>query len=527
MILFFLVLWLLLGAFLAWGAGRVRPDLSRWVSIFFLAVQTIVLIVLWVENSGMAGPLPQGRWWVEASQPWISQLGASFHFGLDGLSLVLCLLTSALGIFSVAASWKGIQERIGFFHFNVLWVLAALTGIFLALDLLLFYFFWELILIPLYLLIGIWGHENRSYAALKFFIFTQAGGLFLLLSTVGLYLVHGNGTGVYTFDYLQLLGTAMPVQTAFWLMLGFGLAFAVKLPVVPIHSWLPDAHAEAPTAGSVILAGLVLKAGAYGFLRFLIPLFPGPAHTIAPLAMALGVVGILYGAILAFAQTDLKRMIAYTSVSHMGFVLLGAFAGNAFALQGAVVIILSHGLSTGALFIMAGGLQDRLHTRDLSKMGGLWSVMPKMGGFGLFFALASLGLPGLGNFVGELLVLLGTYQVSVVAAVFATLGFIAAMVYSLWLVQRVFTGKYTGDGKVADLDGREFVLFAVQALALIVLGLYPQPILNTVRPALANIQSDASISLQQSGSASVPDLGFIARDNVDAAVLPFDAEGRP
>ncbi len=277
-------------------------------------------------------------------------------------------------------------------------------------------------------------------------------------------------------------------------MLGFGLAYAVKLPVVPIHTWLPDAHAEAPTAGSVILAGLVLKAGAYGFLRFLIPLFPDSARAIAPWAMALGVVGILYGALLAFAQTDLKRMIAYTSVSHMGFVLLGAFAGNAFALQGAVVIIISHGLSTGALFILAGALQDRLHTRDLKNMGGLWSVVPRMGGFGLFFALASLGLPGLGNFIGELLVLLGTFQVSVPAAVFATLGFIAATVYSLWFVQRVFAGKYTGDGKVADLDAREFVVLGAQALGLLWLGLYPQPVLDAVRPALVNTEIRVSES---------------------------------
>jgi NADH-quinone oxidoreductase subunit M len=243
--------------------------------------------------------------------------------------------------------------------------------------------------------------------------------------------------------------------------------------------------------------------------------------------MALGVVGILYGAVLAFAQTDLKRMIAYTSVSHMGFVLLGAFAGNAFALQGAVIIILSHGLSTGALFIMAGALQDRLHTRDLKKMGGLWSVMPKMGGFGLFFALASLGLPGLGNFVGELLVLLGTYQVSVLAAVFATLGFIAAMVYSLWMVQRVFTGNYTGDGKVTDLDAREVALFGAQALALIALGLYPQPVLDTVRPALANIQSDASVSLGRPATVRDTGFGMAPQGGVDSVGIRFESEDWP
>jgi NADH-quinone oxidoreductase subunit M len=266
------------------------------------------------------------------------------------------------------------------------------------------------------------------------------------------------------------------------------------------------------------LAGLVLKAGAYGFLRFLIPLFPDAAAAVAPAAMALGVAGILYGAVLSFAQTDLKRMIAYTSISHMGFVLLGAFVGNTFALQGAVVIILSHGLSTGGLFIMAGALQDRMHTRDLDRMGGLWSVMPRMGGFGLFFALASLGLPGLGNFIGELLVLLGTFTVSPAAAVAGTLGFIAAMVYSLWMVHRVFTGEYTGAGGLADLDRREVAVFAAHALALLWLGIYPQPVLDAISPSLAAIPASAAVSaasaVNPSATETLPAVPAMERETI-------------
>ena len=265
-------------------------------------------------------------------------------------------------------------------------------------------------LVPLYFLTLIWGHkERRIYAAIKFFIYTQVGGLLMLVAILGLYVLHGRQTGVNTFLYDELLGTELSGSAAMWLMLGFVAAFAVKLPVVPLHTWLPDAHTEAPTAGSILLAGLVLKAGAYGFIRFVWPLFPSAALQLAPWAMLLGAVSILYGAVSAFGQTDLKRMVAYTSVSHMGFVLLGVFAGNQLGLQGAVVVILAHGLSTGGLFFLSGSLYERLQTRDLTQMGGLWSQMPRMGTAWLICVLASLGLPGLGNFVGEFFVLLGTF----------------------------------------------------------------------------------------------------------------------
>ena len=262
--------------------------------------------------------------------------GIHFHLALDGLSLLLLMLTFLLGIMSVLASWTEIQEAVGFFHLNLLWVLAGIAGVFLAMDLFLFYFAWELMLVPMYFLIAIWGHERRVYAAAKFFLFTQLSGLLMLIAILALYFAHHTATGIFTFEYADLLGTPLSSHAALWIMLGFFVAFAVKLPMFPLHTWLPDAHTEAPTAGSVVLAGLLLKTGAYGMLRFVMPLFPAAAHAFAPVAMVLAVIGILYGAILAFAQTDLKRLVAYTSVSHLGFVLLGIFAWNKLALQGAV-----------------------------------------------------------------------------------------------------------------------------------------------------------------------------------------------
>jgi NADH-quinone oxidoreductase subunit M len=320
---------------------------------------------------------------------------------------------------------------------------------------------------------SIWGHENRVYAAIKFFIFTQASSLLMLLAILTLFFLHHQQTGVYTFAYDQLLGTLMDPSTAMWLMLGFFVAFAVKLPAVPFHTWLPDAHTEAPTAGSVILAGLLLKTGAYGMLRFVLPLFPQAAWLFAPAAMVLAVTGILYGAVLAFAQADLKRLVAYTSISHLGFVLLGIFAWNELALQGAVLQMICHGISTGALFMLAGALQARLHTRDMRRMGGLWSTAPRLGGVGLFFAMAALGLPGLGNFLAEFLVLVGSFRVSALLTMVATLGLVTATVYALRLVQQTFHGPNTEGWRIPDLTARNMATMAVMIAALVWLGLYP------------------------------------------------------
>lgn len=489
MILLWLILIPLIGGVVSLLLSRTHPKYSRWAALIATVVDLLLTIALWA-----GAPTHQSRWLYEFNQEWMPQLGIRFHLAMDGLSLALLLLTFFLGAMSVLASWDEIQERVGFFYFNLLWVLAGITGVFLAVDLFLFYLFWELMLVPMYFLIAIWGHGRKTYAAIKFFLFTQLSGLLMLAAIVSLAAIHKGQSGGYSFDLESLLGMPLSTGTARLLMLGFFAAFAVKLPVVPVHTWLPDAHSEAPTAGSVILAGLLLKTGAYGLLRFALPLFPGPAHDFAPAMMTLGVAGVLYGAILAIGQKDLKRFIAYTSVSHMGFVLIGIFAGNPTALTGAFIQMISHGVSTGALFILAGALQHRMHTREIARMGGLWETMPALSGAGLFFVMASAGLPGLGDFVGEFLVLLGAYQANVGLTVVAALGIIAATLYGLRITAEVLQGPNRNDWRLPDLFPREWVIVGSMMAGLLWLGVYPQSFIRMFQATSEKpVQSIASI----------------------------------
>ncbi len=488
---------LMTGGILAWLAASRSLVLARWISLFAVSINFLIAIVLWVQQPGVNES--QSSWILDFSLPWIPRFGIGFHLALDGLSLLMLLLTFFLGAISVLISWKEIQSRVGLYHFCLLWVLAGITGVFLAMDLFLFFFFWEVMLIPMYFLIIIWGHENSRYAAFKFFIFTQASGLLMLVAIVGLYFVNGNQTGNFTFDYFQLLGANLPSGVAMWLMLGFLAAFVVKLPVVPFHTWLPDAHSQAPTAGSLILAGLLLKTGAYGLLRFIVPLFRDQAIVIAPWAMAIGVFGIIYGAILAFSQTDLKRLVAYTSVSHMGFIMLGVFSFNELAAQGVVMQMITHGISTGALFIIAGFIYERIHTRDITRMGGFWKSMPFLGACAMVFAMASLGLPGLGNFVAEFLTLVGAWQASHKLTIIATIGLVAATIYSLRILQKVFYGQQAASTVLADLSIRERLVMIVLVVSIIWLGLFPQPVLDTSKQSVKAIieVSDNSSAHQQ------------------------------
>lgn len=500
LVLLWIVALPLCGGLLCLATGRLAPRLPPWVALCTLAADGVLLASLWRSTP----PLPtfRARWWVgEVDVPWIPSLGASLHLGLDGLSLLLCGLTLLLGAVAVIASVPVVSRRTGPFFLCVLASLTGILGVFAALDLLVLYVFWELMLVPVYFLIAVWGHEDRGPASVKFFIFTQAGGLLMLLSILGLVFVHQTHTGQLTFDYTVLAAGRVQGPLAFWLMVGFFAAFAVKLPAAGLHTWLPDAHTQAPTAGSVILAGLLLKTGAYGVLRFCLPLFPGPSSVVAPAAMAIGAAGILYGALQSLGQRDLKRLVAYTSVSHMGFVLLGAYAANPTALQGVVVQLLAHGLSTGGLFVLSGILEQRLHTRDIRRMGGLRAHAPWIGRCGLALALASLGLPGLGNFVAEVLVLAGAFAQYPGLTAVATAGLVLATVYALAMVQRVFHGPNSSGATATleDLDQREGLSLGVLVLLLVLLGLFPRPVIDTVAPVVELIHGTARVGLAAHG----------------------------
>lgn len=488
MMLLALVAVLFLGGLAALISERWSPAAPRWIALAALALEFVLVLLQYLLTTDQSS-----AWIADLKRPWIARFGIGFHLAMDGLSLALVMLTVVLGFMAVSCSWTEIKQRSGFFYFNLLMCLAGTVGVFLALDLFLFFFSWEVMIIPMYFLISIWGHEDRTSAASKFVIFTQVSGLLMLLAIVMLALIYHGDTGVYSFDYFDLLGTRLDADTAFWLMLGFFVAFTVKLPSVPFHTWLPDAHTQAPTGGSVILAGVMLKTGAYGLLRFVIPLFPEAAHQFAPVAMALGAVSVLYAAMMAFAQSDLKRLIAYTSVSHMGFVLLGVFAWNLLALQGAVMTMLAHGISAAALFMIAGALQERLHTREMGNMGGFWTAMPRLSAVALFFAIASLGLPGLGNFLGEFLVLLGAFKVSMALTALAALVMILSPIYALFIIQKAFHGPLRQPYPIADFGRRDMAAMGLLVIASVWLGLHPHLVLSETEPSLQTLQSSAAM----------------------------------
>src|SRR5689334_24264850 len=469
-----------------------RDEHYRWIALV-TTVATFVVSLLLLRSVGGSG----AEFRFDESVNWIGSIGARYHVAVDGVSLWLVLLTTLLMPIAILSSWNAISKRPLAYYAFLLLLESALIGVFVSLDLLLFYLFFEASLVPMFFLIGIWGGERRIYAAIKFFIYTAVGSLLMLVGIIALYFIHQRATGVGTFDYTVLLetlrnsGGLISPRTEFWLFLAFALAFCIKVPLWPLHTWLPDAHTEAPTAGSVILAGVLLKMGTYGLLRFNFGLFPGASRQFAPLMITLAVIGIIYGALVAMVQPDVKRLVAYSSVSHMGFVVLGLFSFTEQGMQGALYQMLNHGVSTGALFLFVGMIYERRHTRLISYLGGLARPMPWFSTLFVIASLSSIGLPFLNGFVGEFLIMLGAWtstavQHAWVVTMLAGTGVIWAAVYMLWMLQRVVFGTTTSEvnAKLSDLHWREAALILPLLFLMFFMGVYPSPFLNRSRDAI-------------------------------------------
>jgi NADH-quinone oxidoreductase subunit M len=420
---------------------------------------------------------------------WIPAFGISYFVGVDGISLLLLVLTAFLTPLALLGSWESIHRKTKGFCMFVLLLESAMMGVFVSLDLFLFYVFWDAMLVPMYFLIGIWGYERRIYASIKFILYTMAGSVLMLLAILGLAYLHSTATGTYTFDLLKLYDLTVPSHLQFWFFLAFALAFAIKVPLFPFHTWLPDAHVEAPTAGSVILAGVLLKMGTYGLLRFAFPLFPQAALWFAPKIAVLAIIGIIYGALVAMVQPDMKKLVAYSSVSHLGFVVLGICAMDMQGAQGAVYQMLNHGVSTGGLFLIVGMLSDRRHTRLISEYGGLKSVMPHLVAAFLIVTLSSIGLPGLNGFVGEFLILLGAFRWDPAMAAFAATGVVLSATYMLWMFQRVNYGPVTHEqnAHLADLRPREWLVIVPIIATTVLMGVLPNLFLRPIGPSVERL----------------------------------------
>ena len=471
MTLTFIMLALLVAGAFAWLLEEQWQGCAKWLALTVIALLATVFTIFVVSYGSSFETLQ-----VLTRVSWIQTFSIEYSIALDQLSIVLIALTWLLAIICVLVSWREIKHKAGFYYFNLLATIAGIIGVFVAVDMFLFFFFWEVMLLPMTAIIAIWGHENRHFAAIKFFIFTQLSSLLMLVAIIATGYFHLLKTGELSFYYLDWLALDMPLSMTQYLMLGFFIAFAVKLPSVPVHSWLPDAHTQAPTAGSVLLAGVLLKTGAYGLIRFVIFLFPQASTQFAPIAATLAVISIIYGAKMAFAQQDFKRLVAYSSISHMGFVMLALFAFNTIAYQGAIITMIAHGLSSAALFSMAGMIYLRIHSRNLADMGGFWQSAPRMGGFALAFAGAAFGLPGLANFIGEFFSLVGVFQVMPVFAVIAAFGLIGSAIYGMVLFQSSFQGQ--AKQEIVDLGHRELVICGLLFLMLLAIGLYPNLLLK-------------------------------------------------
>jgi NADH-quinone oxidoreductase subunit M len=465
----------LAGALLVLLVGRRNENAIRWIANVTTFAGFLVSVPLWFWYDS-ANPEYQ---FIERAE-WIPSIGAQYFLGVDGFSCLLILLTTLMGFIAVLSSWTAITERVKEYYIFLLVLQTGMIGAFVSLDFLLFFLFWEVMLVPMYFLIGIWGSDRRLYSAIKFFLYTLVGSVVMLLGILALYFYNHSVTGVYTFDVTMYQQLNLPSNLQFWVFLAFFLGFAIKVPMFPFHTWLPDAHTDAPTAGSVILAAVLLKMGTYGFIRFSLPILPEASRAFVPMMAALSIIGIVYGALVAMAQSDWKRLVAYSSVSHMAMLMLGMFALNPVGITGSIVQQLNHGISTGALFLIVGIVYERRHTRLISEYGGLSKRMPVYAAVFMVMTMSSIGLPALNGFIGELLILQGVFVASKFWAAVAASGIVLGAAYMLWLYQRTMFGKIDNpkNEHLVDLNVREFATFAPLIVLAVWIGLYPEPFLR-------------------------------------------------
>ena len=487
------------GIFLLMLVPSSSHSTIKMVSLLIALITMVASFFVWAQFDVVASGMQ-----LEVNLPWVSSFGINYHLGIDGISLLLIVLTTVLTVLCIIASWRSVTHSVKGYFASMLLLTTGMIGTFCALDLFLFYVFWEVMLIPMYFIIGLWGGPRRMYAAIKFVLFTMFGSLLMLVAILYLYFTYHAFSGEYSFDLLRIMQMPIPYEPQLWLFGAFALAFAIKVPLFPFHTWLPDAHVQAPTAGSVILAGVLLKMGTYGFVRFCMPLFPLATVTYLPYICVLAVIAIIYGALVSMVQRDIKSLVAFSSVSHMGFVMLGLFALNMQGMQGAVLQMINHGVSTGALFLLVGMIYDRRHTRMIEDFGGIAKPMPVYATFFMIVMLSSIGLPLTNGFVGEFLILLGAWASNHWYAAFAATGVILGACYMLWMYQRVIFGKVTNpeNEKLTDITTRERLTLIPLIVLIFWIGIYPSPLLNRIEPAISQLLS--RLGAQKTSAIVIP-----------------------